>query len=88
MHAAEAVGSPGMEMALLYFDGFSNWGGRRLSPRGARPGWADRRHRGAPLDPPPEDSEASQFRGSPTVVVDVLDPFADPSSPVGLACRL
>lgn len=28
------------------------------------------------------------FRGSPTVLVDGSDPFGDPESPVGLACRI
>lgn len=31
---------------------------------------------------------AVSFRGSPTVHVDGVDPFADPSAPVGLSCRL
>lgn len=28
------------------------------------------------------------FRGSPTVLVDGVDPFADPDAPVGLSCRV
>ena len=28
------------------------------------------------------------FRGSPTVLVDGVDPFADPNAPVGLTCRI
>ena len=36
----------------------------------------------------PEDAERLSFRGSPTVLVDGLDPFADPSAPVGLSCRV
>ncbi len=36
----------------------------------------------------PEDAEAVGFRGSPTVLVDGVDPFADLSAPVGLSCRL
>lgn len=28
------------------------------------------------------------FRGSPTVLIDGVDPFADPDAPVGLVCRV
>ncbi|MFN2545184.1 MAG: thioredoxin family protein [Actinomycetota bacterium] len=35
-----------------------------------------------------EEAERLQFRGSPTILVDGEDPFADESAPVGLACRL
>ncbi len=28
------------------------------------------------------------FRGSPTVLIDGVDPFANPETPVGLACRV
>jgi hypothetical protein len=28
------------------------------------------------------------FRGSPTVLIDGIDPFADDEAPVGLACRI
>lgn len=36
----------------------------------------------------PEDAERLRFRGSPTVLVDGRDPFADESDPVGLSCRV
>ena len=36
----------------------------------------------------PEEAEAARFRGSPTVLVDGRDPFADPAAPVGLSCRV
>jgi hypothetical protein len=35
-----------------------------------------------------EDAIASGFRGSPTVLIDGVDPFADPNAPIGLACRV
>lgn len=31
---------------------------------------------------------ARRFRGSPTVLIDGIDPFADEDAPVGLACRI
>jgi hypothetical protein len=36
----------------------------------------------------PEEAEAAGFRGSPTILVDGLDPFAGPDDPVGLSCRI
>ncbi len=36
----------------------------------------------------PEAAEEHGFRGSPTVLVDGVDPFANPDAPVGLACRV
>lgn len=36
----------------------------------------------------PQEAEAVGFRGSPTVLVDGVDPWADPSAPVGLTCRV
>lgn len=36
----------------------------------------------------PDDAERLRFRGSPTVLVDGRDPFADKSAPVGLSCRV
>ena len=35
-----------------------------------------------------EQAEALGFRGSPTILIDGTDPFADPASPLGLACRV
>jgi hypothetical protein len=35
-----------------------------------------------------EDAERNDFRGSPTVLVDGVDLFADPATPVGFACRV
>lgn len=36
----------------------------------------------------PEDAERLRFRGSPTILVDGGDPFAEESDPVGLSCRV
>ena len=35
-----------------------------------------------------KDAKRLAFRGSPTVLVDGVDPFADPALPIGLACRV
>jgi hypothetical protein len=36
----------------------------------------------------PEDAERLGFRGSPTILVDGRDPFADGDGHAGLACRI
>ena len=74
-------------MTLLYFDGCPNW----LE--------ADRNLRALAEDHPEmvierrrvetiEDAEATQFRGSPSIIVDGVDLFADADAPVGLSCRV
>ena len=35
-----------------------------------------------------EEAEALGFHGSPSILVDGEDPFAEPDAPVGLSCRL
>lgn len=35
-----------------------------------------------------EQAEALGFRGSPTILVNGVDPFADPDAPAGLTCRI
>lgn len=35
-----------------------------------------------------EDAERIGFRGSPTILIDGRDPFGQPESPIGLACRV
>ncbi len=76
-----------MNVTLLYFDDCPNW----LE--------ADR-HLRALADEHPEivierrlvetveDAEATRFHGSPSIIVDGVDPFADADAPVGLSCRV
>lgn len=35
-----------------------------------------------------EEAEKARFRGSPSVLLDGVDPFADADTPVGLSCRV
>jgi hypothetical protein len=74
-------------VTLLYFDGCPHWQ------------QADEYLRTLAVEIPdlvvsrrvvdtPEEAEQLGFRGSPSVLVDGLDPFADPSAPVGLSCRV
>ena len=78
-----------MRVVLLYIDGCPNWHDceRRLREALSRLGLPDsaltlRRVESA------EDAERIAFRGSPTVLVNGVDAFADESAPVGLACRV
>lgn len=78
-----------MHVALLYFEDCPNW---QLADQHLRtaltmvgtPGTAIE-HR---LVSTPEEAEATAFHGSPTVLIDGVDPFTEPDAPVGLACRV
>ena len=35
-----------------------------------------------------EDAERLRFRGSPTILINGRDPFANEDAPIGLACRI
>jgi len=77
-----------MQVELLYFDGCPNWQETEQRLREAMVT--------AGCDVPvehvhvttAEQAERLSFRGSPTVLVDGVDPFADPDDPVGLSCRV
>lgn len=76
-------------MTLLHVDGCPNWQEAHSRVQQAL------RETGASEDAVTvhrvqTDEQAHQlsFRGSPTVLVNGYDPFADPSAPVGLACRV
>ena len=78
-----------MRVELLYFDGCPNWqlADERLRDALARAGRDDVRVEHEQVTTP-EQAVATGFRGSPTVLVDGCDPFADPDAPVGLTCRV
>jgi hypothetical protein len=76
-----------MNVTLLYFDDCPNW----LA--------ADTHLRALATEHPEmvierrivntlEEAEAIRFRGSPSIMVDGVDPFADLDAPVGLSCRV
>lgn len=76
-----------MNVTLLYFDDCPNWKttDAHLNVLAAeRPDLQISRR----LVTTPEEAEATGFRGSPSVLVDGMDPFADADAPVGLACRV
>ena len=79
----------GIEVVLLYFDGCPNWREaearvRRALCEAGLPEQVLTLHRVQTST----EAERLSFRGSPSVLVNGVDPFADPAAPVGLACRL
>ena len=74
-----------MEVSLLYFDGCPNWQETesRLREVLGPDATLTYVHVGTQ-----EEAERLSFRGSPTVLVDGRDPFADAGDPVGLSCRV
>ena len=77
-----------MDITLQYFDGCPNWmvTDGRLKALIEDEG-LDARIRYQPI----ETFEAAvehEFRGSPTVLIDGKDPFAEHDAPVGLSCRI
>jgi glutaredoxin len=75
-----------MEVTLLYFDGCPHWEAMDRLLDGLEPeyGFAIAKRKVSSA----EEAEAIQFRGSPTMLVDGVDPFADAGAPVGVSCRV
>lgn len=73
-------------VTLLYFDGCPNWQvvDERLRELRSEVGFS-LEHRRVET---PEEAERVGFRGSPTVLIDGVDPFAAGDEPFGLACRV
>lgn len=76
-----------MEITLQYFDGCPNWKvtDRHLARLKGDGLDADIRYE---LVDTPQAAVEKTFRGSPTVLIDGVDPFAEEDMPVGLACRM
>jgi hypothetical protein len=82
----ELAEADAMDVTLPYFDGCPHW--RITDDRLRRLQEAigfSLRH--VQVDTP-EEAERRGFRGSPTVLVDGVDPFAEDDAPSGLVCRL
>lgn len=75
-----------MDVTLLYFDDCPSWEttDERLRALADEFGF-ELDHRRVET---PEAAEEVGFRGSPTVLVDGRDPFADDDDPTGLSCRI
>ena len=75
-----------MDIALLYFDDCPNWKvvDERLSAIAAKRADQVTRHLVETL----EEAERVGFHGSPSILVDGTDVFADPEAGVGLSRRV
>lgn len=76
-----------MDVSLLYFDDCPNWkvADQRLAAVAAeRPDVVVTRHRVETM----EEAERVGFHGSPSILVDGVDVFAEPGARVGLSCRI
>lgn len=78
-----------VKVSLVYFDGCPNW---QVTEKRLRQALTDIGLPDANVEyrriTTPEQAEAAEFRGSPTVLVNDRDPFLDHESPVGLSCRV
>ena len=78
-----------MQITLRYFDGCPNW---RLAEARMTEALAAAGGPGSAIAyervETQEEAERLGFRGSPTLLVDGHDPFAEEAAPVGLACRI
>lgn len=79
----------GVKVQLLYFDECPNWmdADRRLQEALEVLGRDDVEVERV-LVSTSEQAEQWGFHGSPSVLVNGVDPFAEPGAPVGLSCRL
>ena len=76
-----------MDVSLLYFDDCPNWklADQRLAAIVIeRPAVVVTRHRVETVD----EAERLGFHGSPSILVDGVDVFAEPGAGVGLSCRV
>lgn len=75
-----------MDVTLRYFDGCPNWEvvDERLRALSGELGFAVTYEKVETA----QEAAARRFIGSPTVLVDGHDPFAQGQEPVGLACRI
>lgn len=76
-----------MKVILQYFDGCPNWKEVEAHIDALRAEGIELDLERQLIDTQ-ELAEEHGFRGSPTIIIDGVDPFADPDAPVGLACRV
>jgi hypothetical protein len=76
-----------MDITLLYFDDCPNWkiADQRLATIAADHADVIVRHHRVETA---EEAERLGFHGSPSILVDGVDAFAEPNAGVGLSCRV
>jgi len=90
-HVTESAGGRelSIQITLRYFDGCPSW---RVAEARLREALAAVGHPDATIVhervETQADAERLRFRGSPTLLLDGIDLFADRKAPIGLACRL
>lgn len=77
-----------MDVRLLYFDGCPDWHPAESRLREALEVIGSSADVSLVSVSTPDEAERLGFRGSPTVLLDGVDPFADVTAPVGLSCRV
>ena len=76
-----------MDVTLLYFDDCPSWktADERLSVLAGEMPDVAITHQAVET---PEEAERFGFRGSPSILVDGVDVFADQDAPIGWSCRV
>ena len=77
-----------MQITLQYFEGCPNWKGASAAIREVLDDLGIESQVEYQLIDTPEAAERLRFRGSPTILLDGIDPFAQPDAPIGLSCRI
>ncbi len=74
-------------IVIQYFAGCPNW---QVADERIRTALGDRDDVTVGYQPveTPEDAQRLGFAGSPTILIDGIDPFAAPHQPIGLTCRV
>jgi hypothetical protein len=74
---------------IRYFEGCPHW---RLADQRAREALRSAGRTDVTIEyeqvDTPEDAARTGFRGSPTILVDGVDPWGESDAPVGLSCRI
>lgn len=76
-----------MDVTLLYFDGCPNWQPAAELLERLAAVFPDVVVQGVTVDTD-EQAQRLRFRGSPTIVIDGIDPWATQGSEFGLTCRI
>lgn len=76
-------------IVIRYFEGCPHWrlADERVHDALAEAGLSDATVEYDPVETI-EDAARTGFRGSPTILIDGADPWAEEDAPVGLACRI
>ena len=79
-----------MQVTMLYFDDCPNWkvARQRLHEALGAAGLSKEVDVTYRMVDTPEEAERVGFRGSPTILVDGRDPWADTDATGGLSCRI